>query len=321
MPRPQRIEYENALYHVMNRGRGRQAIFRDECNYQDFLKTLSEAHERFGLEIHAYCLMGNHYHLLIKTPRANLSRGMRHINGLYTQRFNRHAKTDGPLFRGRFKAVLVQEDGYLLQLTRYIHRNPIEVRRPLVERLEDYPWSSYPAYLNRAPAPDWLNREQSYRLLGHRGRYSQYRSYVERGVDEEVGTFYGKAHWSPVLGDDGFKREVSGKDWKNVSRETLRGQLYGPVPPERILKAVGDVFAFKKDEILSNRRGQRNEARQAAMWLCQRLGGMSHAEIARLFRLSGSSGVSHALRQLTRIRAADADLAERLQLVIQYLTP
>ena len=101
MPRPLRMEYENAYYHVMNRGRGRQQIFHGEPYYQAFLTTLSEAHQRFGLEIHAYCLMGNHYHLLLCTPRGNLSRCMRHINGLYTQRYNRLKKTDGPLFRQR----------------------------------------------------------------------------------------------------------------------------------------------------------------------------------------------------------------------------
>ena len=109
MPRPLRIEYENACYHVMNRGRSRQDIFHEEKDYQSFLNTLAEAHKRFGLQIQSYCLMQNHYHLLIKTPEGNLGRAMRHINGLYTQRYNRMRKTDGPLFRGRYKAILVEE--------------------------------------------------------------------------------------------------------------------------------------------------------------------------------------------------------------------
>ena len=105
MPRPQRIEYENAFYHVMNRGRGRQAVFHDPRYYQAFLETLAEVHQRFHCVIHAYCLMGNHYHLLLETPDANLSRIMRHINGVYTQRHNRLKKTDGALFRGRYKRI------------------------------------------------------------------------------------------------------------------------------------------------------------------------------------------------------------------------
>ncbi len=108
MPRPLRIEFEDACYHVMNRGRGRQRIFHAKAYYDAFLTTLAEAHRRFGAILHAYCLMDNHYHLLLQTPNANVSRIMRHINGLYTQRYNRLKRTGGPLFRGRFKAILVE---------------------------------------------------------------------------------------------------------------------------------------------------------------------------------------------------------------------
>ena len=138
MPRLLRIEYENAFYHVMNRGRARETIFHNEAYYKAFLITLDEASKRFDCVIHAYCLMGNHYHLLLQTPKANLSRIMRHINGVYTQRHNRLKLVDGPLFRGRFKAILVDADSYLLQLSRYIHRNPIEMKKPLVEDLSQY---------------------------------------------------------------------------------------------------------------------------------------------------------------------------------------
>ena len=150
MPRPLRLEFEDAFYHVMSRARGRQTVFHSPEYYHAFLDCMAQARERFAAEIHAYCLMGNHYHLLIKTPLANLSRVMRHINGVYTQRYNRLKHTDGPLFRGRYKAIVVDADAYLLQVTRYIHRNPIETKSPLVKSLEHYPWSSYLAYLGKA---------------------------------------------------------------------------------------------------------------------------------------------------------------------------
>ena len=118
MPRPLRIEYEDAYY--------RQHIFHGEAYFDLFLKTLAETHQRFGLQVLCYCLMNNHYHLMVKTPEGNLGRAMRHLNGLYTQRYNRLRKTDGSLFRGRYKAILVENDSYQLQLSRYIHRNPIE---------------------------------------------------------------------------------------------------------------------------------------------------------------------------------------------------
>lgn len=112
MPRPLRIEYENAIYHVMNRGRGRQSIFHHDDYYHAFLETLGEACYRFGSIMHAYCLMGNHYHMLVQTPLANLCRVMQHVDGVYTQRYNRLKNTDGPLFRGRYKPILVSHDAY-----------------------------------------------------------------------------------------------------------------------------------------------------------------------------------------------------------------
>ena len=135
MPRPIRSEYDNAYYHVLTRGRGRPRIFHSPPYYHAFLATLAETHDRFGAVIHACGLMANHYQLLLHTPRENLGRAMRHINGLYTQRYYRLKHTDGPLFRGRYKAILVDKDGDLLPLSRYIHRNPAETKPPLGTRL------------------------------------------------------------------------------------------------------------------------------------------------------------------------------------------
>jgi REP element-mobilizing transposase RayT len=204
MPRPLRIEYEDAYYHVMNRGRGRKAIFHGDAYYNAFLETLKEAHQRFTLQILCYCLMGNHYHLLVKTPEANLGRAMRHINGLYTQRYNRLRKMDGPLFRGRYKAILVEEDSYQLQLSRYIHRNPIEAG--LVDQLEGYPWSSYPYYVSKMSPPDWLYQDEIYDQLSLKSRHREkYRAFVEMGVDEQIAAFYGKGNQVPYLGSDAFR--------------------------------------------------------------------------------------------------------------------
>ena len=144
----------------MNRGRGHAKTFHNKTFYECFLVCLEEASMRYGLQILAYCLMENHYHLLVKTPRANLSRCMRHIDGIYTQRYNRLRNTDGSLFRGRYKAILVDADSYLLQVSRYIHRNPPETKVSMVNKLEEYPWSSYVAYINRAICPTWLEREE-----------------------------------------------------------------------------------------------------------------------------------------------------------------
>jgi REP-associated tyrosine transposase len=118
MARPLRIQYPGAVYHVMNRGGDRQKIFLEKEDYEAFFKSIREIHERWRVEIFAYCLMGNHYHICLRTPEGNLSRVVRHLDGLYTQRFNRIHRRDGALFRGRYKAIVVDKDSYLAQLVR-----------------------------------------------------------------------------------------------------------------------------------------------------------------------------------------------------------
>jgi putative transposase len=147
MSRPARIEFPGAYYHVMNRGRARQNIFHNASDFEQFLATLEEASSRFSTEAYAYCLMTNHYQLLIKTPIGNLQRAMR----VYTQRYNCKHRTDGALFCGSYKSILVDSDEYLLHLSKYIHLNPVEVK--MVENLDSYCWSSYPAFVGKQKAP------------------------------------------------------------------------------------------------------------------------------------------------------------------------
>ena len=163
MSRPLRIEYPGAWYHVMNRGRRSEQIFHDRKDYQAFVQLLRDTSEMWNLRVSAYCLMPNHYHLLAQTPDGNISRAMRHVNGVYTQRFNRRHGSDGPLFRGRYKAIVVSADIHLLQLVRYIHRNPVKV--DLAAKIEDYLHSSHKGYLSVAKKWDWLHKEFIYSLL------------------------------------------------------------------------------------------------------------------------------------------------------------
>jgi len=157
MARAWRIEYEGALYHVLSRGNQRQAIFADDEDRLVFLTTLSEMAERFEVEVCAYVLMGNHYHLLLRTRRANLSRARQWCGVAYTSRFNINKQKSGHQLQGRFKSILVENDAYMLQLSYYIHNNPL--RAGMVKRLADYRWSSYAAYAYRKNHPPWLNSE------------------------------------------------------------------------------------------------------------------------------------------------------------------
>lgn len=157
MARPLRIEYSGAFYHVLNRGLERRAIFREEKDYQHFLSRLLEAYRKYGMVCHTFCLMPNHYHLLVETPQGNLSLAMRHVDGFYTQHFNRRHRRVGPLFQGRYKAVLIEKESYALELSRYIHLNP--VKASLAQDPQDYPHSSYRYFYTKGSPPLYLNTQ------------------------------------------------------------------------------------------------------------------------------------------------------------------
>jgi REP element-mobilizing transposase RayT len=183
MARPWRIEFEGALYHILSRGNEQQDIFRDNEDRASFMKGMREMSERFDIDIFAYVLMNNHYHVLLRTSHANLSRAMQWLGATYTRRFNNRHLRSGHLFQGRFKNIIVQNDAYLMQLSCYIHRNPI--RAGIVKRLADYEWSSYPAYAYGKTRPDWLNLDLILSQFGSKDRHGLYRNKVQRYAKEE----------------------------------------------------------------------------------------------------------------------------------------
>lgn len=181
MARPLRLEFPGAVYHLTARGNARNAIFVDDEDREMFLACLGEVVLRCTWLCHAYCLMDNHYHLLVETPDGNLSRGMRQLNGVYTQRFNRRHGQTGHVFQGRFKAIVVERDGYLLELCRYVVLNPI--RAKMVREIEGHPWSSYPATMGLAPCPNWLSTDWVLSQFGRRRTTAQrhYADFVAAG--------------------------------------------------------------------------------------------------------------------------------------------
>ena len=176
MARPIRLEFPGAIYHVTTRGNGGDDIFLDDQDRLQFLTALGEVVSRAGWIVHAYVLMDNHYHLLIETPKDNLSLGMRQLNGVYTQRFNRTHGRTGHVFQGRYKAIMVERDSYLLELARYVVLNPL--RAGMVKRLETWPWSSYLATCGQSASPEWLQTDWLLAQFG-RQRARAIRKYVE----------------------------------------------------------------------------------------------------------------------------------------------
>ena len=193
MARPLRLEFPGAIYHVTSRGNARNAIFLDDEDRELFLGGLGEVIARFGWLCHAYCLMDNHYHLLIETPKGNLSLGMRQLNGVYTQRLNRRHGRVGHVLQGRFKAIVVDRDSYLLELCRYVVLNPIRAGR--VKHIERHPWSSYPATMGLAQCPAWLKTDW---VLG---QFAKTRAVARRRYAEFVAEGRGlPSPWSAVRG-------------------------------------------------------------------------------------------------------------------------
>lgn len=225
MARPLRIEFDGAVYHVTSRGNERRPVFRDDSDRKAFLNILTQVNRRFHWLCHAYCLMGNHYHLVIETPEGNLSKGMRALNGIYTQGFNKRHRRVGHLFQGRYKAILVDKDSYLLEVCRYVVLNP--VRAKMVRKPEDWLWSSYRATAGRIQAPSNLTVDW---LLGQFGRSlkdarREYREFVRAGIGETA--LWDSVRGQSLLGGDDFVDRL--KDYlagRKLPREIPRSQRY-----------------------------------------------------------------------------------------------
>ena len=238
MARPLRIEYPGAVYHVTSRGNAKKKIFKDDTDRDKFLHTLSIVVIRFNWLCHGYCLMDNHYHLLIETPDANLSKGMRQLNGVYTQSFNRSHKKTGHIFQGRYKAILVEKESYLLAISRYVVLNP--VRAEIVEKPEDWKWSSYPATAGIKKSPHYLTVDW---ILGQFGSVKrkaekQYKQFVLSGIKKE--SPWKNLKGQILLGEEGFTEKF--KDLlaqKEEIKEIPKTQRYVNSP------AIANIFKEK----------------------------------------------------------------------------
>lgn len=284
MSRPLRLEFANGLYHVTSRGDGREAIFLHDDDRVLFLAVLAEVIGDCNWVCHAYCLMGNHYHLLVETPDGNLSRGMRQLNGVYTQRFNRAHGRVGHVFQGRYKAIIVQKESHLLELARYIVLNPVRAR--MVRSAKDWPWSSYRATAGQGEAPAWLCTD--WLLSAFAAEYQEalegYRAFVAAGKNQPS-PWQGLRH-QIFLGSDTFVEEMQRRiDAPRALREVPAAQRRAPAKPlaqyaaeggrdEAIwrayasgaysLKEIGDHFGLHYSRVSRIVRAQREAGGGAA---------------------------------------------------------
>ena len=169
MGREIRLQYENAWYHVMNRAAGKKPVFLDENNKYIFFEFLAETYKKYEIQINAFCLMNNHYHLLINTPKANLAEAMHYLQFRFSKEYNKIIVSDGPIFRSRYKSILIKNDVYLTQVCRYIHLNPVEAK---ISAGIDYRWSSYRHYLNPSRKPYWLHTDMLTDMISNNNKLS-----------------------------------------------------------------------------------------------------------------------------------------------------
>jgi REP element-mobilizing transposase RayT len=297
MPRPKRIHYEGAVYHVTSRGNERRKIFLSDEERWLFLRILEEMIEHHGAVCHAWVLMDNHYHLLLETPEANLSFAMKHLNAIYTQKFNKKHHRSGHLFQGRFKAIVVEKDSYLKELCRYVVLNP--VRAKMVKHPKDWKWSSYRGTAGQDKLEKWMETDWLLGQFGKNKKQAQaaYKKFVEEGIGQK-GSPWDDLHFRAYLGTKEFLGKV---------HETGKKHKYLDVPkyqkdvvrrsPEEVLKVIGKVYGVKADEILkSGKRGF--DARDAAIYLLKKESKLSLKELGRRMGV----GFSAVGNQWTRIK-------------------
>jgi len=237
MARAWRIEYKGALYHVLSRGNQRQDIVLNDDDRKLFLDTVGEMAERFDIDMFAYVLMDNHYHLLFRTNRANLCRSMQWFGATYTRRFNLRHNRSGHLFQGRFKNMLVQNDAYLLQLSYYIHRNPL--RAGMVKRLADYKWSSYRGYAYGKSHQNWLNTTAILsQFINVKDPHQGYRENMQKYSKEKHRVWEDLRH-GIFVGTEKFVKKIKKRYLPDIPHAELPTQ-------KRVIKGVNIETVLKK---------------------------------------------------------------------------
>jgi putative transposase len=344
MARPPRIVRPGAWYHVTARGIERKAIFLSEADRRHFCELVPEWIERFRTILHAYVLMDNHYHLLLETPEANLSRAMQWLNLSYTAWFNRRRQRSGHLFQGRFKAIVFEPRECALMLSRYVHLNPVrvsalgldkaaqraqrqglsgapepEIVRERLQRLRDHAWSSYPAYVGWRNAPGWLTRETmvSYLGRGEGSREAAYRRYVEEAVREGLReTPWEQLVENVALGSARFLRSLQ-QQWHGEERQSpgLR-RLRGLPSWERAIQVVEELRGEKWGEF-RDRYG--DWGRDLAMYLGQRRCGLKLKELGALTGGIDYGSVSGAIRRLEKRAQQEKTVRKLLQEALRQI--
>ncbi|EKE00702.1 MAG: hypothetical protein ACD_21C00286G0002 [uncultured bacterium] len=304
----------------MNRGAARVKTFHNDNDYQAFISLFLQLHRRYRFEIHAYCLMPNHYHLLIRTPLPNLSIGMRHLNSLYTRHYNQKYKRDGALFRGRYKATLVDAENYLLRVSRYIHLNPVKAR--LAKHPNKYRWSSYRFYSHTIARPDWLYTDAILSRFGTKQQKNKYSLFVLEKSDQELEVFYRKARLLPVLGSDFFRKQISRAILSKVTpTKDIPDQKNVCAAPDllKISRLVANYYNVPVESLYIVDHAKGNLPRTISIYLAAELSGKKFKLIADFFKNISATGISQIIFRVNGLKQSipsiDNDIATLSNLI------
>jgi REP element-mobilizing transposase RayT len=315
MSRPLRIDYPGAWHHVMNRARRGHVLYQDNEDHELFLSLLRETAAMFHMNVAAYCLMPNHYHVLVQTEDGNLSRCMRHVNGVYTQKYNIRYKTDGTLFRGRYKSVLVQADSHLLQLIRYIHKNP--VKAGMAENLADFRWSSHAGYVSGKREWAWLHTDFILSMLTQDKKQQdiQYKSFMGMPDSEEIEVFYAKKNLSSILGEKTFIHWVKEIFFQEKKDQDVPDSKRLAPDIDQINCVVANIYGIDKDRLFKAKRGVENEPRNVAIYITRHLKGEPLNKIGEAFNLNRDSSVSSAIERVRNRIEKDRAFRKRINAI------
>lgn len=286
MARPYRLQGENFFYHITSRGDNREKIYTGESDYKKFLGYLQTAKEKYKFYCYAYVLMLNHYHLLIETIQPNLSRIMQYINTAYTTYYNIRRRRVGHVFGGRYKSILVDKDSYFLELTRYIHLNP--VRAKIVDNPQGYKWSSYKGYINKS-RDKYTDKEQINKHLGL--KISQYQQFVFEGMNKEVNPFE-NIYAGFILGKTVFIKDKLRNLKEQIANEEFayKKVLQRDIEKKEIIKLVCKKYRKGVDELCKMKNRPMME-KKIAIYLIKRFTSLTNKEIGEVFSI-GSSAIS-----------------------------
>ncbi len=318
MARPLRIEYEGAFYHITARGNEGREIYFANSDYEKFKSYLKQAQEKYGCLLHCYVLMTNHYHLLMQTPRGNLSKVMHYINASYTNYINKKHQRSGHLFQGRYKAILVEHDSYLLELSRYLHLNP--VRAHLVASPEGYPHSSYRSYIS-GTKDDILFRDLILGMISKDRKVTpkHYREFVEKAIETEPESPFKSIYGGVILGGQKFVKEVLSRleetalEQKDISH---RRELQAAWRTDDVIEVVATHFNLSRDQLIKDRKIYRN----MTIYLPKKYTGMTNRQIGQLFGELSYSAVVKVHRRFEEILTEDRSLSKTLKEITKKMS-